>query len=415
MKNRFWNRCRFIFLATLIAPLGLLAFASPSLADGADIPVPFYVSKNGNNADGKSWATAWNEMDQIQWAQINPGRGDSLTIDGGVGSMTYKTPLRVQLPYFPYLFQVKVSTQAGHDGKAIIAGSGQSASGIEIVAGSINLSGNHTNGLAVCGWGLDGVHIPQGLHTNIEYMEMYRNKRSGLHISGGFNLITRKCIMHDNGMNILVDAPNPIMSGIDKCWIYGSSYAYNTDGVQMGDGNAPAFCQLSNCVIGPGLRNGFPYPGATQFGGQLSNCLLINATRTNISTVKGLMLNRVTSFMTPLNPQNQRHACLKIDGNQTNPGNADFVNNSIFYGGAVVVAPGVQFTTNNNTQFNTTGNTTFLSASQVDPMFVSNVGAYNNQVSIRRLINTNFALQAGSPAAGTGSDVTSVAQLLSLF
>jgi hypothetical protein len=53
----------------------------------------YYVSKNGSNADGLTWATAWNEMNQIKWAQVQPQ--DVVAIDGGTTSMTYTTTMTI--------------------------------------------------------------------------------------------------------------------------------------------------------------------------------------------------------------------------------------------------------------------------------------------------------------------------------
>src|SRR5258706_12939918 len=41
----------------------------------------WYVSLSGDNGDGKSWATAWKELDQIGWSSIEPG--DRIEIDAG--------------------------------------------------------------------------------------------------------------------------------------------------------------------------------------------------------------------------------------------------------------------------------------------------------------------------------------------
>src|SRR6266567_1369019 len=41
----------------------------------------YYDSKNGSNADGLSWSTAWNDVNQINWSVVNPG--DTIVIDGG--------------------------------------------------------------------------------------------------------------------------------------------------------------------------------------------------------------------------------------------------------------------------------------------------------------------------------------------
>lgn len=401
-------------LASLSCILSLLA--APALADGNQIPIKYYVSKLGDNSDGKSWQTAWNEMDQIKWTLINTGRGDSLTIDGGTSRMIYSTPMRIQTTNSQFPLQIKVSAETGHNGVAVIAGARQNACGVEMVSGSVNLSGTRKGGLAVANWGLDGVLIPQGFHTNVEYLDLYRNSRSGLHITGGFNLSARKCIVHDNFQdNILVDPPSTIMSVMDKCWVYNTSYLITSNGIKVGNGttNPSMFC--SNCVIGPGLKNGFRFLGATSFGGSLNNCLLINATKSNISTVKGLQANKVTSFMTRLNPVLLAHDCVTVQAALDNPPGTDGISNSVFFGGVVRVPSNIPFHTINNTQFRTTGNTMFLSDAQVDPQFVTNVGAYSNLVTIQKLINTDFSLKPESPAAGTGSDITSVAQLLSMF
>src|SRR5689334_13107458 len=41
----------------------------------------WYVSPSGSNADGKTWATAWKELDQIDWSVVKPA--DRIEIDAG--------------------------------------------------------------------------------------------------------------------------------------------------------------------------------------------------------------------------------------------------------------------------------------------------------------------------------------------
>ena len=41
----------------------------------------YYVSRTGSNGNGLSWATAWNELDQIGWSAVQPG--DTILLDGG--------------------------------------------------------------------------------------------------------------------------------------------------------------------------------------------------------------------------------------------------------------------------------------------------------------------------------------------
>jgi len=50
----------------------------------------FFISKSGNNADGKSWATAWNELNQVKWSDIKPD--NTIYIAGG----TYNTQMDIK-------------------------------------------------------------------------------------------------------------------------------------------------------------------------------------------------------------------------------------------------------------------------------------------------------------------------------
>jgi hypothetical protein len=52
----------------------------------------WYVSRDGSNANGNSWTTAWNELDKINWTQVQPG--DTIWIDGGANEMTYRSTLQ---------------------------------------------------------------------------------------------------------------------------------------------------------------------------------------------------------------------------------------------------------------------------------------------------------------------------------
>ncbi|MEM7803116.1 MAG: hypothetical protein AAF633_28255, partial [Chloroflexota bacterium] len=51
----------------------------------------FYVSPFGDNSDGRSWRSAWSELDQINWDVVEPGA--TIFLDGGLYSMRYETPL----------------------------------------------------------------------------------------------------------------------------------------------------------------------------------------------------------------------------------------------------------------------------------------------------------------------------------
>ncbi|MBX9669791.1 MAG: hypothetical protein K2X93_19360 [Candidatus Obscuribacterales bacterium] len=393
-------------------------------------PVHYFVSKNGDNSDGKSWETAWHEMDQIKWQQMKPF--DDLTIDGGASKMVYRTPLRAALPWYNHDFEfrtdfnIRVSTETGHNGQAIILGDGQPCAGIELSSGNPYISGMRRSGLIIRGWGLDGVLI-SGIHSGpgnlkLENLELSDNKRSGLLQNGG-KVILRSSLVHDNGTNLLVNrnSPNsePTYSGFEKCWIYNSSYR-DSDGIDLGfdygSRNQPG-CRVRQCVIGPGLRNGLLHRGSTSdVGLDLRDCLFINATTKNIATAGGFSSSNVTSFMTKANPKDESHDCFYIESDKRQDSSNSFsLRSSIFYGGVVRVAPGTKITTDRNTQYHTTGNTAVLGDSMVDPKFRSDVASFGNQIPVKELIHADFALSNESPARGTGSSITSVAQLLQMF
>lgn len=80
-----------------------------------------YVSRRGNNADGRSWTTAWNELDQVDWTAVRPG--DRLLIDGGDAAMTYSTPLLVeQSGVAGKPIKIALAGEPGRNGRAIIDG-----------------------------------------------------------------------------------------------------------------------------------------------------------------------------------------------------------------------------------------------------------------------------------------------------
>ena len=74
-------------LALLGSLIAAIQFTRPTQAAGST----YYVSRSGNNADGRSWSAAWNELDQINWSVVQPG--DTIFVDGGSSQMVYATTL----------------------------------------------------------------------------------------------------------------------------------------------------------------------------------------------------------------------------------------------------------------------------------------------------------------------------------
>lgn len=103
--------------ALTILIMGFIFLLTPQSANAAN----YYVSKDGDNDDGTSWATAWNELNQISWGSILPG--DIIYLDGGSTSMTYTTilyPTASGISGNPITIQL--STESGRNGQVIIDG-----------------------------------------------------------------------------------------------------------------------------------------------------------------------------------------------------------------------------------------------------------------------------------------------------
>jgi hypothetical protein len=117
-----------LFASLLAAPI--VALGRPAPAEAADRV--FFVSRSGNNADGRSWATAWNELDRIDWSVIRPG--DFIVIDGGARAcpslgpgydcgMVYNSTLSVQASGAPGApVTIQMTRAPGRNGTVIIDG-----------------------------------------------------------------------------------------------------------------------------------------------------------------------------------------------------------------------------------------------------------------------------------------------------
>lgn len=96
--------------------------ASPTAITGKQV---FYVSAAGNNADGKSWATAWRSFSQINWSVVQPG--DTIYVSGGTSSATYSGGIQISKSgtangYITIDIGANSPSPAGHSGTVIIEG-----------------------------------------------------------------------------------------------------------------------------------------------------------------------------------------------------------------------------------------------------------------------------------------------------
>lgn len=74
---------RRIIVVAIVAALTILIVSGSVLA----APITWYVSLNGNNADGRSPTTAWSELANINWSLVQ--LGDTILVSPGM----YQTSL----------------------------------------------------------------------------------------------------------------------------------------------------------------------------------------------------------------------------------------------------------------------------------------------------------------------------------
>lgn len=94
-------------------------------------------------------------------------------------------------------------------------------------------------------------------------------------------------------------------------------------------------------------------------------------------------------------------------------GSQNTVTNSIFYGGQIYLPDGLAGVTG-NCQWHTNGSTTALGGQVVDPRFMTDVSGYDYHTPLTTIAQANFALQSGSPCAGSGSSISSVGSFLQM-
>ncbi len=377
----------------------------------------WYVSKAPGSmpSDGRSWRSAWGELDQIVWDSVQPG--DTILIDGGNVSTTYTTPLRVRKSGTASArITIKQSTSAGRNGTIIIQGQDI---GIAIQNQSfVSVIGARWRGIIVENCGEAGVSVYGSGHDQMAVANLLQNievRKCGMFNSHGFGtgiafggqqLTLNQVIAHDNYQRNLKtfqpDFNDADVINLKRCWIYNN--LVQSDGISL---EGPTM-HMTDCILGPGLIHTARVAGQSRL--TANGALFINSSGSNFKTEYNhsnlIDLRNTTSFLTRLNAEAQAHLFIDVPGQYERTK----INSSVVYGGAVLLKPGR--VGSGNTQFRTTGNTAAISDQMVDPRFSTNVGAYPNTVSNGTLINTDFALSLGSPAAGTGARITSVRQLL---
>jgi hypothetical protein len=192
-------------------------------------PTTYYVSKNGSNLGGASWAAAWNELDQINWSIINPG--DTIVIDGGSTACTsnydfagtrpgvscgmlYNRTLTVgKSGTLAAPITIALATDAGHNGTAVFFGgratplpycrqasySPQTAGTLDshaVVIGNyqyVVFDGSKRSGIMVYGYTSDAIVMTSGSASNdtMRNMEIFDNGSYSLRGDGTYGTDSR--------------------------------------------------------------------------------------------------------------------------------------------------------------------------------------------------------------------------------
>lgn len=423
----------------------------------------FYVSKNGNNTDGKSWTTAWNELNQINWSLVQSG--DAIVIDGGSVVCSYpvtvtestNTPLSPSggqncgMVYQSTLnvgksgqssspITVRLSEEAGRNGTAVIFGGRQKplpacndpifpASAREI---GINFNSNQYvvidgikwSGIMVYGhdkWGMN-----TGNNNIVRYMELFDNGRpddSGANqpcVSGlGSNNVFERVIIHDCGQDAFQSGGGVSNFTLRNSWLYNArkkigtdfdiwNYCRHSDGIQIYNGLDQYGVTIENSVIGPGFMQGVLLGGHDDQGQEAFIHDVVIRNSLFYGNHNGNIINHPGQSQGSRNWRIEYVTSDRITGEEWDnvkfKGDANQLTlaNSIFYGGyAMGVPSGGNYT--NNCQYEVDGT---VVGTNINPKYADSSTHGSGS------INTSFALAGDSPCAGKGSSITSVAQLL---
>lgn len=434
------------FLSTTV--ILLLALLSASCQPLMSMSInEYYVSKAGNNLDGLSWETAWNELDQIQWSHIQAGA--VITIDGGLNGMRYETELELGASGTESApIQILVSTEIGHQGQVTFFGGrandlpycGQEdyedlppeqMRDIGIRSNNhdfVSINGQTWRGILIHGYRVSGIRIEEeSSNIHVQYVEVYNNGEAEEHSRGwssshagiglaGENITFRRVIVHDNGQDAFqsLDGDNNLHNfSLEQSWLYNgrrhptvdesANYCTHTDGIQLYDGGDISGITIQESIIGPGFTQNILFGQTRTRGGSwadvhdviFQDVVFTKAADNNVmgyrnTDSRNWLLDRVT-----IDCLETKSHCLRIDNSNHT------VRDSIIVNGLITFPDGLD-DYNGNCVWNSEG---FDIGAEAEPLFVD--------VSLSDL----FALDDYTPAAKSscrGSRMASVEQLLAL-
>ena len=389
----------------------------------------FYVSKDGNNLDGKSWSTAWNELNHIQWEVLRPG--DTIVIGGGeyntnldVGSSGLSgDPITIttngeqvimngQRPRPPYCGEAEYTPANGTNAidledQSFIVIDGQDWSGIVIR--------NHVRGIMM------REHTSNIIVRNTEIYDNGWSVGSGTNTApdgpgvelGGSDILFERMLIHDNGQDSFQAGWGVWSFTLRNSWLYNSrehpvetgkpfNYCSHTDGIQIYDGGLQGPIIIENSIIGPSFMQGIMINNKADVDDVLikDTLFVYNANAGIAIQNDGQSSNWTLQNITIVQDAISKSWNLKMNGD------GHQIRNSMFWGGSWGI--GI---------FNwseAVGNYNWLTRDQYDvavemnPLFVDGeAGLFQGS----DFADFNFTIQNSAISPATGSSIVSVAQL----
>jgi len=425
-----------------------------------------YVSKKGNNADGRSWTTAWNELDKINWSAVQSG--DTILIDGGVTPCAYPTsvtgsknsPRSISGGSCGMTYQstltvgkngvtLRLASESGRNGSVVIFGgrstplpycdqasykwqtNGVRNEGISVGGVSnILLDGTKWSGIIVYGHNRHGIDIGGGSSDitirNIEVFDNGNVRPDGDPDQEGVNfhgtrITFERAIIHDNGQDSFQSGGDVADFTVSRSWLYNQrahptvnyepfNYCRHSDGIQIFGGGNQYGVTVLDSIFGPGFMQGFIL-GDRAHENALASIHDVTVRNTLVVAGHGVQAN--AGILTKQDPDNDptnyvldRVTVIRDPGdnwwNTFIEGNNHTVTNSVFYGGRAIRVEGNPSVSNNCCW--QINDESGVCTRTVDPQFNDNdfTGVGNE------FADFNFTSQ--NPQC-TGSSITSIAQL----
>jgi hypothetical protein len=409
----------------------------------------FYVSRRGNNTTGLSWATAWNELNQIRWDLVLPGA--TIYIDGGGTRMLYRTTMVIgRSGNSNNLITISTSDMAGHNGQVVFFGGrannlpycnqatyrnqadrtmrehGIITNGHDFIL----IDGMHWRGIRMHGYRDSAIVLdPDSRYITVRNVEIYNNgaairtsrgwvpEHPGVRLAGQF-VTFRQVIIHDNGQDAFqsLHSQNEIADfRLIRSWLYNgrphprlaesSNYCTHTDGIQIYSGGVVTGIAVIQSVFGPGFTQNVMFGQETTDSGQWADVqdvsfrdvVFSRGADNGVVAYRGSTSSNWLLLRVTIDCRGTKSHCLRIENaNHT-------IRDSIIVDGRITLSEGLRNFSGNCT-VNTTGSDI---GREVSSVFVS--------VSTRGMFALDdYTVSADLSSVCTGSTITSAAQLLSM-